>query len=211
MKPRALPPDTRRLRLSAVLAELDDPVEPGAPPPDRTLGEILDRTAHAGYGFLLAFLALIAIPFVGISLAFGLAVAVLGAQMLMGRPRPWLPGFLRRRKLPPGALRWLSETLARVTARLERLVKPRLQWLVHGRVIGLGLVFQGIGLALPLPFPGSNWIFIVPILIYAFGLLEDDGAWVLVAHLANAVQVVLAILFAKVVRVGIDRVIGWFS
>src|SRR5687768_12134831 len=200
-----------RLRLSAVLAHLDDPPEPGGPTPVLTLGEVLDRTAHAGFGFLLAFLALVGIPFVGLSTPFGLAVAFLGAQMLAGKERPWLPGFLRRRVVPQGALRWLSRKLARFTARLERLVKPRYPWWARGRLIGLGLTLQGLGLALPLPIPGSNWIFIGPILVYAIGLLEDDGAWVLIAHLSNLVQVVLGVLFAHAVKAGVAQVIAWFD
>jgi hypothetical protein len=199
-----------RLRLSTILEHLEDPIEPGAPPPALTLGEILDRTAHAGFGFLLAFLALIGVPFVGLSTPFGLAVAFLGAQMLAGRERPWLPGFLRRRVIPSRALHWLSRRLARSAGRLERLVKPRYAFWARGRLIGLGVTLQGLGLALPLPIPGSNWIFMGPILIYGVGLLEDDGAWVLTAHLSNLVQAGLGILFAEAVGAGIAAAIAWF-
>lgn len=196
-----------RLRLSTILAQLDDPVEPGAPPPPLTLGDVVDRTAHAGFGFLLAFLGLIAIPFFGLSTPFGLAVAFLGGQLLAGQQHPWLPGFLRRRVLPAGAVRWLAEKLARFATRLERLVKPRLLGVVRSRVVGLGLVIQGVGLALPLPIPGSNWLFLAPILVYAIGLLEDDGAWIIVAHVANLVQASLGILFAQVVAAAFA---AWF-
>jgi hypothetical protein len=200
----------RQLRLSIVLDQLDDPATPGGPQPTLTLGEVLDRTAHAGFGFLLAFLALLSLPFVGLALPFGLAVAFLGLQMLVGKSHPWLPGFMRRRRVPPNALRWLATQLARVTGRIEKLVKPRAQWVVSGPVIGLGVTFQGVGLALPLIIPGSNWLFIAPILIYAFGLLEDDGVWVTLGHLASLAQIVLGLVFAEVVRAAIDRVVGWF-
>jgi hypothetical protein len=206
-EPKFHPPT---LRLSAVLAHLVDPAAPGAAPPALTLGEILDRTAHAGFGFLLVFLALVGVPFVGLSTPFGLAVAFLGAQMLGGKLRPWLPGFLRRRVVPPRAIAWLAGKVAHFTARLERLVKPRYPWLTRGPLIGLGLTIQGLGLALPLPIPGSNWIFIGPILVYAIGLLEDDGAWVAVAHLCHLVQGVLGFLFWHAVRAGVERVITWF-
>ena len=191
-------------RLSTVLAELDDPGGTAAP----TLGEIIDRTAHAGFGFLCAFLALVSIPFFGLSAPFGLAVAVLGAQMLVGRRQPWLPGFLRRRRIPARALRWLSGKLARFTARLERLVRPRLSFLASGPLMGLSLIVQGIGLALPIPIPGSNWLFVVPILIYAIGLLEADGALVVVGHMATALQIVMGIMFEHVVRAALERIFG---
>jgi hypothetical protein len=204
-------PPPRQLRLSSVLQHLDDAVAPGADAPVLTLGEVVDRTAHAGFGFLLAFLALISIPFVGLSLPFGLAVAFLAAQMLVGKSHPWLPGFLRRRRVPPGALRWLANKLARFAARVEKLVKPRQRWIVSGPVIGLALVFQGIGLALPLVVPGSNWLFIAPIFIYALGLLEDDGVWVAVGHMATLVQIVLGMIFASAVSAAFERVASWFQ
>jgi hypothetical protein len=208
--PPAPPPPASKLRLSVILAQLDDPVAPGAPAPALTLGAVDDRTAHAGFGFLLAFLALVAIPFFGLSTPFGLAVAFLGAQLAAGKVHPWLPGWLRRRVLPAGALRWLSEKLARFAARLERLVRPRLLGLVRGRLVGLGVLLQGVGLALPLPIPGSNWLFLAPILVYAIGLLEDDGGWILVAHAANLVQVGLAIVFIEVVGAAFARIAAWF-
>jgi hypothetical protein len=204
------PDAPRQLRLSSVLSHLDDAVSPGGMAPVLTLGEIVDRTAHAGFGFLLAFLALISIPFVGLSLPFGLAVAFLGSQMLVGKSHPWLPGFLRRRKVPPGALRWLSSKLAKFAARVEKLVRPRQKWIVSGPVMGLGVMFQGVGLALPLVIPGSNWLFIAPIFVYALGLLEDDGIWVALGHVATLVQVVLGILFANVVQAAFQRMASWF-
>jgi hypothetical protein len=194
------------LRLSAVLAELDDPAGPDGEPPPLTLGEITDRTAFAGFGFLNLFLALVSIPFFGLSAPFGLAIAVLGAQMLVGRDRPWLPGFLRRRRAPARSIRWLSGRVARWTAGLERWIKPRLGVLTRGPLIGLSLIVQGLGLALPIPIPGSNWIFVVPIIVYALGLLERDGALVLVGHAATAVQIVLGITFAHVVRAALERI-----
>ena len=192
----------RGLRLSAVLAELDDSGEP------LTLGEILDRTAHAGFGFLACFLALVSIPFFGLSAPFGLAIAVLGAELVIGRTIPWLPGFLRRRKIPPRALRWLANKLASMTSRIERFVRPRLPRMASGRVVGLALVVQGIGLALPIPIPGSNWVFIAPIIVYALGLLEGDGVLVALGHVGLLVQIALGIAFAEVVQAAITRILA---
>lgn len=197
-----------RLRLSAILAELDDPIGPNGEIPTRTLGEILDRTQHAGFGFLAVFLALVSIPFFGLSAPFGAAIAVLGAELLVGRTHPWLPGFLRRRTIPPRATRWLANKLASVTSRLERIIQPRVPALCGGPLIGLSLIVQGIGLALPIPIPGSNWIFIVPILFYSLGLLEEDGVLVLLGHLLLGIQIVLGIMFAHVIRAGFERLFG---
>lgn len=179
-----------------------------------TLGEVIDRTAHAGFGFLAAFLALVSLPFVGLSTPFGLAVALLGAQMVAGRNQPWLPKRIRKYVLTMNALDWLSQRVARWTRGVERLIRPRYVFLLRRplwTLIGLGIVIQGVGLALPIPIPGSNWLFAVPITLYAIGLLEDDGLLVALAHILTAIQVVLAVLFSDVVVESIARVAHWIG
>jgi hypothetical protein len=85
-------------------------------------------------------------------------------------------------------MRWLAASTRR---RWQPLVTPRL--------VGFGIVLLGLGLALPLPIPGSNLIFIVPLLVYAIGLLECDGLWILVAHLATLVDLALLVIFGATV------------
>jgi hypothetical protein len=201
----------RRLRLSSVLAELDDHLGPRE---SLTLGEVVDRTAHAGFGFLIALLALLAIPFVGLSTPFGLAIGFVGAQMLAPAERPWLPARVREHVISRRTLRWLAEGLAHWTARLERVVQPRLPALVRRpawMLVGVGVLVQGLGLALPLPVPGSNWIFIAPILVYALGMLEDDGVLILVGHAITAVQIALAAAFWVTIVESLGRLAGWLG
>jgi hypothetical protein len=206
----------RSLRLVAILLELleeaapDDPrlggeqrrcspgpSLPGTQPvpvrvvPDLTIGEILDRTRQAGFGFIAALLAVIAIPFVGLPTPFGMAVAFVGVQMIAGLPRPWLPRGLRRRHISLSTLRWVAPRLARWTAGLGHTVRKRFTFMVAGPlwvVCGVALLVQGLALALPLPIPGSHWIFIVPITLYGIGLLESDGLLILICHAITLVQ-----------------------
>ena len=58
---------------------------------------------------------------------------------------------------------------------------------------GVAIMLQGLGLALPLPIPGTNWIFIIPVILYAIGLLEDDGLLTMICHALTAVQLALAV------------------
>lgn len=227
------PARPRQLRLSAILIELgadsraiagDAASDLSAPSASAhadkrarsnlTLGEIVDRTAHAGFGFLIALLALVAIPFVGLSTPFGLAIGFVGAQMIAGRNRPWLPLRLRRHLVAMSTLDWISRRLAKWTSGVERWIKPRGIALTRGpfwTAVGLGVVLMGLGLALPLPIPGSNWVFILPILLYAIGLLEDDGLMVVVGHLGTAVNLVLGILFYDAVKLGLLKALAWFG
>lgn len=161
-----------------------------------TVGEIIDRTSHAGFGFLLSFLALVSIPFFGLSTPFGLAIAFVACQMVVGRMRPWLPRSIRRRHVSLTTLNWLSTRVARFTVGLEKVIKPRFTLVVRGPfwiVCGVAIVIQGIGLALPMPIPGSNWIFILPVMVYGVGLLEDDGVLIMAGHAITIVEIALVV------------------
>lgn len=172
------------------------------PRSDITIGEIVDRTSHAGFGILIALLAFISIPFFGLSLLFGATIGFLGVQMIVGRSRPWLPQKIRRHPVTMMTLDWLSRRLAVWTSKLERWVRPR--WSVLTRppffaAVGVGVVVQSVGLAIPIPIPGSNWLFAVPILIYAIGLLEDDGLLVLLGHICTTAQIGFGFVFWQVI------------
>src|SRR5437762_4411893 len=112
----AVPP--RRLRLDELLRELGAHHGEGEPParPDGiTVGELVDKAAEAGFGFLIGVLTLIAIPFFGLSTPFGLAIALIGIQLVIGRSRPWLPKRARTRQLSMVMLDRVLGLLARRT------------------------------------------------------------------------------------------------
>lgn len=177
-----------------------------------TIGQIVERTSHAGFGFILAFLALVSVPFFGLSAPFGLAVSFVALQMIIGLRRPWLPRNIRKRHVSITTLNWLSTKLARWTAGFEKIIRPRFTFAVRGPfwiACGVALFAQGIGLALPLPIPGSNWVFIFPILVYAIGLLEDDGLLIMAAHALTVVQVALIASAWNVVVDTLKSVWSW--
>jgi len=67
----------RRLRLDELLRELGAADRDQAPPTRAaatTVGALVDKAAESGFGFLVGVLTLIAIPFVGLSTPFGLAI-----------------------------------------------------------------------------------------------------------------------------------------
>lgn len=218
----AAPP--RRLRLPELLLELGAQEAPSAPavPADvearaiqsLEVGTIVDMAQEAGFGFLLAVLALIAIPFFGLSTPFGLAVALCGAQMLVGKTRPWLPGRARRRALKMTMLDRIVQILARRTKWLSRITRRRWEVMLRGPMwnfVGLAVVLQGLGLALPLPIPGSNLIFLVPILVYAIGMLERDGVLIALAHTATLINMALLVVFGATVVEVLQRAVHWIG
>jgi hypothetical protein len=199
---------TPELRLDGMLRELgahDGTGEAPDRPDSITVGELVDKAAQAGFGFLVAVLSLIAIPFVGLSTPFGLAIGLIGIQLAVGRAKPWLPARFRRRALHMSMLDRILRLARRRLGWLARSTRPRWQALVTPKLVGAAIVLLAALLALPLPIPGSNLVFIVPLLIYAVGLLEADGVWILVAHVAALVDIGLVIAFGATVVALLSR------
>ena len=201
----------RRLRLDELLRELgaDDGEAPPARATGITVGELVDKAAEAGFGFLIGVLTLIAIPFFGLSTPFGLAIALGGVQLAIGLPRPWLPRRARRRELSMHMLDRVLGILARRTRWLSKSTRRRFERLVVPRLVGLGIVLLGLGLALPLPIPGSNMIFLIPLFVYSVGLLERDGVWILIGHLATAIDMALLVVFGATVLLALEHAWHW--
>ncbi len=211
-----VPPKPRRLRMDELLDELGarDPDGDGydAPRPEHlTVGELVDKAAEAGFGFLVGILTLIAIPFFGLSTPFGLAIAIIGVQMIIGRTKPWLPKRARRRELSMTMLDKVAGILARRTKWIAKSTRRRWEWSISTRLVGFGITLLSLGLALPLPIPGSNLIFLIPIFIYAIGVLERDGVWIVVGHVALLVDIALLFVFGNVVVHVLTKIWHWIT
>jgi len=109
----------------------------------------------------------------------------------------------------------MQARLSGFARRLERLSRPRLLALAGGRrlgrFVGLGLVFQGVALALPVPVPFGNAMFALPIFVYGVGLLEDDGALIAAAHAVTTVMAALAVLFFWEIVHAFEHLARWIG
>jgi hypothetical protein len=204
----------RRLRLDELLRELGarDAGEPTAGRRETiTVGALVDHAAHSGFGFLVGVLTLIAIPFVGLSTPFGLAIALIGAQLMVGRRQPWLPARARRRELAMTMLDRVLDLLTRRARWVARLSHRRWEPAIQPRLVGVGIVLLALGLALPLPIPGSNLVFLIPLFVYAIGVLEGDGAWIVAGHLCTAIDLALLVVFGRTVLHVFERLWHWLA
>jgi hypothetical protein len=194
----------RRIRLEELLHELSADT-----PPQLTVGMLVDKAAESGFAFLIGMLTLIAIPFFGLSTPFGLAIALIGAQMMVGMRHPWLPKRARKRVLKPEVLDRVTKVLAKRTRWIAKSTRRRFEWLIRPRLIGFGIFLLALGLALPLPIPGSNLVFLIPLFIYAIGVLERDGLWIVAGHIALLIDAALIVVFGRTVLMVLQRIWHW--
>lgn len=179
--------------VSVILSEIVDKV----PARGLTLRQLLNRLGERGQ---LIFCMILTIPFLlpvsipGFSAPFGMLMVLIAVGLTMQRS-PWLPNRLMNRRLAVSHLVPLLERGARLFARLERVVQPRLLPLTHRATVGrfnvmlLGL--SGLLLMLPLPLPLANALPAYGVLCLAMGSLERDGY----AILAGYVMVLLTIVY----------------
>jgi hypothetical protein len=179
-----------------------------------SVGEIQDRVAERGFGLLLILLTLpMLIPMPpGTSGPVGLLIALLGFQMLAGRAHPWLPARVRRYRLPAKALAALQTQGVAFMERLERLSRPRWRGVenpVMLRILAVLLILGGLVLFLPLPFLNTlPALFLLPI---GIGLLNRDGASLLLGLALNLGLAVFLAFSAHLFVHLLETVRGWLA
>lgn len=153
-----------------------------------SIGKILTILSGKGRPLLLIILSLpfcqpIQIP--GLSIPFGLAIAFLGLRMIF-RQHMWLPDRLSSKTITTHALEQMIEATLRVVRWVRPWIHPRLQWVCRSYFMetmnGAVILLLGFLLALPLPIPFSNMSAAWALFFVALGVLEDDGACVLVGY-----------------------------
>jgi hypothetical protein len=163
--------------LSAELRSLADHFKDG---PVR-LAEVVEVLHGRGYRLLIVLMCLpflTPIPLPGLSTLFGLVIALIGVRLALGQ-KPWLPGRLMQKPLPPRLLPRVLSASSRLVAAFERLSKPRLRFFYRHAAFqcvgGALIALCGLKLLLPVPVPMSNFFPGVSAALLAAGSFEEDG------------------------------------
>ncbi len=164
--------------------------------PRISLATLRDALGDRGFGILLFIFALpnlvpVNIPL--LSAVLGLPLVLLAAQLSYGRHKPWFPDWLERQTFPRlGFAAVLGRTLPTLE-RVERLLRPRLTWLLSWtgeRLVGIAVLVLAAVLALPIPF--ANFLPAFGIAIIALAIIEKDGLAVLVGLAVGVVSLAVA-------------------
>ena len=173
----------------------------------RTLLAGLGRRAFGMLAFLCVLPAFIPIPIGGA--ISGPLLIMIGVQLCCLRREPWLPEFLACRGIHRHALAKFDRRISPVLRFLEKVVRPRLAWMLDSRIAGVvtGLLLNLLGFLLSLPIPLTNYLFGGALLMFALALLERDGALMLAAWIVGCVAAVLSWNLALQAAHGLDLLI----
>ena len=153
------------------------------------------------------------IPLPGLSTPFGVALMLFGFRIAL-RQRPWLPEWLLRRELSYETLRRVVTGATAIAKRLEKVIHPRLRFVKHwwsfNLLNGVAITSSAFILMLPLPIPFSNTLPAWAILLLALGMMEEDGAVIMVGYVAAVAAWAYVVGAWMLGEAGIQR-LGIFS
>ncbi len=177
------------------------------------LREIVAVTQGRGYMLLLMLLALpfcTPIPLPGVSLPFGLVVALIGFRLAL-RQQPWLPARLLAVEVPSTFFPQFLGATRRLVRGMEWLLRPRWMFLVETRILhhlyGATILVCGVLLLLPIPLPFSNGLPALTVVLLAAALLERDGYFVL----AGMALFVVTLAYFGALAFGGATVVDWLQ
>ena len=171
-----------------------------------TLGWLVGELHQRSFGLVLLLMGLVAlVP--GGSTIMGVLLIYPAAQMILARPAPTLPGFISARSISTERMRRVAARAAAMLRWVETFSKPRWQAPFQATKRVVGVVVLLLAPTLVWPFPFSQIIPALAIVLVSLAYLEEDGVLLCVALAAALVS--LAITGATV-WAGI-RVTDWLT
>lgn len=162
-----------------------------------TLNHLLNKFQQKDNFFLiilLAFLAITPLSFIpGVTALFGFSIALISAQILMGRNKLWLPIKLKKKQISRDFNEGILKIIPYVVL-LEKYIKKRAlffssKWIKYFFV---GFIFI-LSILLVIPIPYLDFITSFAIILISIGLIEKDGFLLIMA--AFLIIIYIFILF----------------
>lgn len=200
------PPATERLRRTSELLRDAVAGAAGTHVSVDQLERALGRRAYGAMMLLFALPNLVPVMPPGVSSVLSLPLLLLSAQLALGRPAPWLPAWLRRRRLARSDLLRALDHVNPWMTRVERALRPRLPGLTSRPAERIaGVVCLVLSLVLFFPIPLGNWLPALAVCVLSLALVERDG----VAGLLGTLIAAVSLGVAGSVVLAMAGAVGW--
>ncbi|QDP72107.1 exopolysaccharide biosynthesis protein [Legionella israelensis] len=174
--------------------------------------DILALLGERTYGIALLFFSLpSALPFSlipGMTFIFSMPIFIFTIQMIFGRSTFWLPKIIAQWHIPYKLVVKIICTTAPYLKKAEFFIKPRWSFMLcRPMQIMNGLLIFCLTFLLILPIP-FNFIFATLLIIFSLGMIEKDGAIIILGYIATVLYVSFISWFIMVV---IKAIMTWVS
>jgi hypothetical protein len=164
-----------------------------------TVRNLLDHFGERAFGALLLIFAIPnALPMPpGVSLLMGAPLLFISFQLMIGRPRLWLPRAMTNRGVSRAVFIAMSLRILPTLRRIELVVKPRHQGIfnpVGERLVGTMAFVLAVVSLLPIPF--GHILPAFAMVAFGFGLVEVDGLAIVVGWLLAALSIAILTLLS---------------
>jgi hypothetical protein len=145
-----------------------------APRDHVSLAWLIGHLQKRSFGLLMLFLALLDLA-PGIATFTGFLLAFPAVQMILGRDCPTLPRFLAARSISTRHIaRWAARAIP-LFKRMEKFIHPRWHTPFQATKRLVGLIVLLLTASIIWPFPFSNIIPTLVVMLLSFAYLEEDG------------------------------------
>ena len=142
----------------------------------RSISRFMGQRSLSAFQLVLALPMAIPIPAPGLSIAFGIPLILVSAQLFLGRRDAWLPTWLARRSIDRANLVTLVERALPTVRALEKVIHPRLKWMAGDWVMmPVGAICLLLAVIITLPIPLGHMVPGAAISVLALGMIERDG------------------------------------
>jgi hypothetical protein len=180
---------------------------------DKTLGSLVD--AFGEKSFAILFVLLLGVPALplptgGATHVFEVIAALLGLQLVVGRHKVWLPERWQRMELAGPRQQRFIAALMKLIRRLERISRPRLQFLFHHRlsdaVFGLLVIGGAAGAFFAPPFTGLDTLPSLGVVFLSLGVLLEDFLIVVGGLVIGVAGVILEVVLGAAAIQGLSSI-----
>lgn len=156
-----------------------------------SIEEIITFLSGKGLAVLLIICALpfcLPIQIPGLSTFFGILISFIGLRLSFGH-RVWLPKKLLQKKIQSETIEKVGLSVIRIAKKFTPYFSTRWEFMLNypffHKMQGIVIAFLGLLLSLPLPIPLTNMFAATPIVLFGFGVLEEDGVIITLAYVMS--------------------------
>jgi hypothetical protein len=177
-----------------------------------SIADIKDALSRRAYGVLLLVLSipnLIPIPAPGLSLILGAPLFLVTFQLMLGLKSPWLPNFISKRSIKTAQLQKVCNRIVPYMQKLEIIIAPRMIYLttpLTNRFIALVCVVLSLMIMMPIPF--GNALPALAICLFAIGILQRDGLFIIFGTVITMLSATLIWAFLSGLIVSVSSLFG---